>query len=119
MKIGHIIMGAAVCLAAISCKSDRPGFAIVIDPRSYDEAKAEIDEYQQLVASRGLDPVLVIDHWQNPDSIRFALMDLHEKRHIEGCVLIGDIPVVMVRDAQHLTTALKMDQYNPSFSRNE
>ena len=119
MKIGHIIMGAAVCLAAISCKSDRPGFAIVIDPRSYDEAKAEIDGYQQLVASRGLDPVLVIDRWQNPDSIRCVLMDLHEKRHIEGCVLIGDIPVVMVRDAQHLTTALKMDQFNPSFSRNE
>lgn len=32
------------------------------------------------------------------------------KAPIEGAVLIGDIPVVMVRDAQHLTSAFKMDQ---------
>ena len=123
--IRNIAVKFAACalslLAACSCTDPATGFAIVVDPQSYREAKAEIDGYSDLVKSRGLYPYLVIDRWGHPDSIRSCLMQLAaDRRHpIEGCVLIGDIPVVMVRDAQHMTTALKMDQFNPSFSRNE
>ena len=88
------------------------GLAVVIDPKSYNEAKAEIDRYLEVVESRGLYPILVIDRWGIPDSIREELIRLHnDKDHpIEGCVLIGDIPVPMVRDAQHMASAFKMDQ---------
>jgi len=108
-------------LAIVSCKDMKTGLAIVIDEKSYSEAKAEIEDYQRLVESRGLVPYLVIDSWGHPDSIRTCLIELASQKHnpIEGCVLIGDIPVVMVRDAQHMTTALKMDQFNPQFSRND
>jgi len=124
MKIRNIIRTLAVSSVAallFSCSRQEPGFAVVIDSRSYSEARNEIDRYLKVVESRGLYPYLVVDRWYNPDSIRQALINLHnDSRHpIEGCVLIGDIPVVMVRDAQHFTTALKMDQFNPSFSRNE
>ena len=116
-------LSAAILYLTIvcSCSQRTSGFAIVIDPESYREAKTEIDGYTELVKSRGLYPYLIIDRWGNPDSIRSCLKQLAADRHhpIEGCVLIGDIPVVMVRDAQHMTTALKMDQFNPSFSRNE
>ncbi len=92
----------------------------MIDPQSYNEAKAEIDQYQQLVARRGLHPVLVIDQWGVPDSIRAKLIELyHDKNHpIEGAVFIGDIPIARVRDAQHMTTAFKMDQ-DGQFDRTE
>lgn len=121
-KARNIIIAATLGMLMASCGGNRtPGFAIVIDPQSYEEAKTEVDEYMNTVESRGLYPILVIDRWGMPDSIRTRLIELHsDKTHpIEGCVFIGDIPVVMVRDAQHLTTALKMDQYNPSFDRNE
>ena len=31
---------------------------------------------------------------------------------LEGVVFVGDIPIAMVRNAQHLTTAFKMDEDN-------
>lgn len=105
--------GLAILMAACTKKVES-GLAIVIDPQSYNEAKAEIDEYQQTVARRGLKPILVIDRWGVPDSIRAELYKLYtaKKNPIEGAVFIGDIPVAMVRDAQHFTTAFKMDQDN-------
>ena len=112
---------AVMVTVCVSCADSNPGFAIVIDPQSYQEAKTEIDRYCTLVESRGLYPYLIIDRWRQPDSIRQQLITLYNdsKHPIEGCVFIGDIPVVMTRDAQHFTTALKMDQFNPSFSRND
>mgnify|MGYP006895909346 CR=1 FL=1 len=55
---------------------------------------------------------VIVDRWQVPDSIRARLMALHTQKHdaIVGAVLVGDIPVPMVRDAQYLTSAFKMDQ---------
>ena len=97
----------------VSCTREvKPGFAVVIDPVSYNQAKAEIDEYMTVVSGRGLYPILLIDRWGVPDSIREALIGLYnDKEHsLEGCVLIGDIPVPMVRDAQHMASAFKMDQ---------
>lgn len=108
-------------LMAVSCsKEQAPGFAIVIDPQSYSEAKTEIDQYQALVASRGLQPILVVDEWGVPDSIRAKLIELYQaKSHpIEGCVFIGDIPIARTREAQHMTTAFKMDQ-DGQFDRQE
>ena len=42
-----------------------------------------------------------------------ALMRKTAKRSpLEGVVFVGDIPIAMVRNAQHLTTAFKMDEDN-------
>ncbi len=89
------------------------GFAIVVDPQSYEEAKSEIAQYATAIETvQGLKVYTVIDNWGIPDSIRAELIRLHtmEKYPIEGAVFIGDIPVVMVRDAQYLTSAFKMNQ---------
>lgn len=116
MKIQKLIIacGMTLALMAQSCSNavKIPGFAIVIDPESYNQAKAEIDQYQQVVAGRRLKPILVIDKWGVPDSIRAELVRLYSAKDnpIEGCVFIGDIPVPMLRDAQHMTTAFKMNQ---------
>lgn len=115
------IIAIASAILASCTQTGKPGFAIVIDPVSYDKAQTQIDQYQELVRSRGLVPYLVIDKWGNPDSIRQELKNLHslKKSPIEGCVLIGDIPVPMTRDAQHFTTAFKMNQNSTAFTFTE
>ena len=106
-----LTLAAGIILTACGPKK-QSGFAVVIDPQSYKEAQAEIDRYLEVVQSRGLYPFLVIDRWGIPDSIRHELIRLHQdsQHPIEGCVFIGDIPVPMVRDAQHMASAFKMDQ---------
>lgn len=111
-KSTFILSLAALLLSACGPTNIKTGFAVVIDPQSYQEAQTEIDQYLKVVKKRGLYPFLVIDRWGVPDSIREELIRLHnDSEHpIEGCVLIGDIPVPMVRDAQHMASAFKMDQ---------
>lgn len=104
-----------VCFIVVSMTSSyaQRGFAIVVDPKSYKEAKLEIEQYAAAIeAVQGLKVYKVIDRWGVPDSIRAELIRLHTKKRypIEGAVFIGDIPVAMIRDAQHLTSAFKMDQ---------
>jgi len=101
-----------VAVSTLSAGAQR-GFAIVIDPKSYAEARQELTDYAAAIEQKqGLKVFTVIDRWGVPDSIRAELVRLHvQKKHpIEGAVLIGDIPVAMVRDAQHLTSAFKMNQ---------
>ena len=91
-------------------------FAIVIDPKSYDEAKTEVLAYASAVETyNNLKTTIVIDRWGIPDSIRAELVRLHsqKKSPLVGAVFIGDIPVPMLRDAQHMTSAFKMRQSQP------
>jgi hypothetical protein len=103
------LIGAAISLQT----SARNGFAIVVDPASYKEAKTEIEAYAQAIEQVNHWKVFtVVDQWGIPDSIRARLISLHRQKQtpLAGCVLMGDIPVAMVRDGQHMTSAFKMDQ---------
>ena len=88
-------------------------FAIVTDSKSYEQAKNEIEAYRTSVENEGLGTYLLIDDWKSPQPIRELLIRLHEdkKAPLEGCVFVGDIPIPMLRDTQHLCSAFKM---NPS-----
>ena len=104
----------AVALLTVTLQTmARGGFAIVIDPESYEQARTEVAAYAAAIESvDGLKVHTVVDRWGVPDSIRAALMRLHADKKIglEGVVLVGDIPIAMIRDAQHLTSAFKMKQ---------
>lgn len=100
---------------AISAKS-RNGFAIVIDKESYQQARTEVEAYAQCVERlHNLRVYTVIDRWEVPDSIRKELIRLHrqKKEPIVGAVFVGDIPIAMIRDGQHMTSAFKMTQSQP------
>ena len=90
-------------------------FAIVTDSKSYEQAKNEIDAYRTSVENEGLGTYLLIDDWKSPQPIRELLIQLHgdKKAPLEGCVFVGDIPVPMIRDAQHLCSAFKMNPTMP------
>ena len=96
--------------------AERKGFAVVIDSISYQQAQHELAEYIQALESKQHFKVYtVVDRWGVPDSIRATLKGLHAQPHeaIIGTVFIGDIPIPMIRDAQHLCSAFKMSQKMP------
>lgn len=105
-------LGLALFFSALSAAA-RDGVAVVVDTVSYGKARAELDGYvKALEQKQGYRVYVVVDRWQVPDSIRARLIELHSLKRdaIVGAVLVGDIPVPMVRDAQYLTSAFKMDQ---------
>ena len=112
----RIIIISLCLLVLVGHGMAKSGFAIVVDPKSYQHAQAELKAYAQAVEQvNGLKVYTVVDRWGIPDSIRTALQRLYYQKRdpIVGAVFVGDIPVPMIRDAQHLTSAFKMNQTNP------
>ena len=112
-----VLAMTALCLQGMQAQTvikptvkTKTTFAIVVDQKSYDAAKSEIDAYRASVENEGLGTYLLIDEWKRPEPIREQLIQLHadKKAPLEGCVFIGDVPIAMVRDAHHLTSAFKM-----------
>ena len=92
----------ALCLQGMQAQTvvkptvkSKTTFAIVVDQKSYDAAKAEIDAYRASVENEGLGTYLLIDDWKRPEPIREQLIKLHadKKAPLEGCVLVGDIQI--------------------------
>ncbi|GAB4335379.1 MAG: hypothetical protein Kow0037_15240 [Calditrichia bacterium] len=86
---------------------------IIIDRQTYRACAPEVQNYRQSIEEDGLGCYLLEEDWQNPEEIRERIKSLYQKdSNLQGLILIGRIPVPMIRDAQHLTTAFKMDQEN-------
>ena len=93
-------------------------FAIVIDNVTYEHTAESVLAYRDALQGDGLSTWILRADWQSPDQVREQLGILRKRaKKLEGIVLIGDIPVVMVRNAQHFTTAFKMDE--KAFDRTE
>lgn len=88
-------------------------FAIVVDKEVMGNCEASINKYAASVEADGLRTHLIVDKWNIPDSIREELYRLYQSDNLEGAVFVGNIPVPMIRNGQHLTTAFKMDQRRP------
>ncbi|MCD8317687.1 MAG: HEAT repeat domain-containing protein [Paraprevotella sp.] len=117
-KIISFLIGL-VCLSFWGARlhaEERRGFAIVIDSVSRIQAQDELSAYiRALESKQNFKVYTLIDRWGMPDSIRNELKRLHALPHeaIVGAVFIGDIPIPMIRDAQHLCSAFKMNQNSP------
>lgn len=86
-------------------------FAIITDSRTYENCSAEILQYREVLESEGLGTYIVYADWTSPDQVRETVLKLSRRKPaLEGIVLLGDIPIVMVREAQYLTTAFKMNE---------
>jgi hypothetical protein len=92
----------------IYANSPKRGVAIVVDKETYGHCSQSIDSYAKSITADGLNSIIVIDKWGMPDSIRSVLLNLYKNQNLEGAVFVGDIPVPMIRDAHHLSTAFKM-----------
>lgn len=85
-------------------------FAIIVDQESYDNCQKDILAYRDQLQRDGLPSFIIHHKWTNPEQIKKEIKKLYTDSRLEGIVLIGDIPVPMIRKAQHLATAFKMDE---------
>lgn len=115
-----LLLGIGLCFLQ-SCGTG-PGrhtsFAIVVDSLTHAHTAEAIEAYRSMLEKEGLKTHLLSANWERPEEIREKLISLYQKRPIlEGAVFIGDIPIPMIRDAQHLTSAFKMDQQRFPYQR--
>ena len=92
-------------------KENPASFAVIIDRETFDKTENEVLAYRDAVESDGLSTYILINDWTSPDQIKSEIVDLyHKAKNFEGIVLIGDIPIPMIRNAQHMTSAFKLDE---------
>ena len=106
----YFLLTAFTLLLSFTVTAAGKGFAIVVDRESYAACRTEIDGYSNLLEQEGFTPVIISRAWQQPDEVRAELLKLYQQHALEGAIFIGQIPIPMIRDAQHLTSAFKMDQ---------
>ena len=100
-------------VAAMPAVAATRGFAIFVDSISHSKATAELEAYAQSVDRQGLaSEIVVINPDVNPDSIRSIVRSMasRKKNPIEGMVFVGEIPIPMILDAQHMSSAFKVAQ---------
>lgn len=89
-------------------------FAVVIDAETYRRCGAEVAAYRDALQADGLAVYILSADWTDPEQVRDRLAALYNthRRHmpLEGAVFIGDVPIVSVQNAQHMTTAFKMNE---------
>ena len=114
---------ASVCVFASQAAKisiERPAqksatsFAVVIDAATYEKCHTEVAAYRDALQKDGLAVYTISADWTSPEEIRAELAKLYKsnskKMPLEGCVFIGDVPYVSVQNAQHMTTAFKMNE---------
>lgn len=116
------LVSVVLCLfAAVSqaqLKVVKPGkrlasaVAIIVDADTYAHLQKEVTAYKEMLETKELlSAYVVINNWKKPDEVKDIIVLI--KKHspvLEGVVLVGDIPVPMIRNAQHTTSAFKMDE---------
>lgn len=85
-------------------------FAIIVDKKTYQACETELRAYQTVLGEEGLPSFIVYNQWKTPEEVKHVITKLYKKKNLEGVVLVGDIPIPMIRKAQHLTSAFKMDE---------
>jgi len=107
------MLGCVLCIAASAApKMQRTSFGIFTDSKTYSECRAELDAYRDVLLSEGLNAVIQAADWANPDEVKAKILEMaaDKKAPLEGIVLVGDVPIAQIREAQHMTTAFKMDE---------
>lgn len=107
------LLTAVAVFTAATMTAQTHSFAIVTDPQTFNNCNAAIETYRSAVCADGLDAFVVSRNWTNPDELKDSLRLYHKTRALEGAVFIGDVPIAMIRGAQHLTSAFKMDETLP------
>lgn len=117
-RIYYVALIGLLLFTSCVKQNKQTSFAIVVDSETYKQAKDEIKSYANVLETEGLKTFIIEDKWNQPDSIKAQLVSLYNSETpLEGAVFIGDIPVPMLRDAQHFSSAFKMNQDKFKWSR--
>lgn len=119
--IKQFIAAAIFCgiasIAAAQVKVEKFGvksstiFAIITDSKTLSKCSEEFHAYKQVLEEEGLGTYIISADWKGPEEVKAEILALAGKKpRLEGVVFAGDIPIVKVRQGQHLTTAFKMNE---------
>ena len=108
-----ILLSLFTVTIALPAREKQGLVAVVVDAATYEAIPEDIDAFVASMESVGKRGILVVDRWAQPDSLRAELKRLYDEDGLEGAVLVGAIPIPMIRDAHHLTTAFKMNPKQP------
>ncbi|MCI0515874.1 C25 family cysteine peptidase [candidate division KSB1 bacterium] len=92
-------------------------FAIIVDSTTFVKVGSSILQYRKSIENDGLPTYVIVAAWSHPAQLRQVIQELYQQQvhKLEGVVFIGNIPIVMLREAQFLTSAFRMDQSSRSF----
>lgn len=92
-------------------------FAIIVDSTTFVKSGNLLLQYRQAIENDGLPTSVIMSNWTHPQQIRDIIQKLRQQsvNTLEGFVLVGNIPIIMLRDAQHLTSAFRMNQDSRAF----
>lgn len=107
-KILILTILSMIAAVAFAEPAARTKFAIVTDAQTYSKCVAGIDAYRDVLRAEGLGAVILVGDWQSPDQVKAELLKLRPQ--LEGAVFVGDVPIAMVRGAQFMTSAFKMNE---------
>lgn len=86
-------------------------FAIFVDQATFDACEDEILAYKESIEKyNGLAVFVLYANWESPEHVKYFIETYYNEQALEGAVFIGDIPIPMIRRAQHFSSAFKMDQ---------
>ena len=119
--IKQFIAAAIFCgiasIAAAQVKVEKCGvksptaFAIITDSETLSKCVEEFHAYKQVLEEEGLGTYIISADWKGPEEVKAEILALAGKKpRLEGVVFAGDVPIVKVRQGQHLTTAFKMNE---------
>lgn len=115
--ISRIIAVLSVFVPVLLGAKDKASVAIVVDEATKAAIGKSIDNYASQIRAEGKNVFIIdVNAATDPRAIRDTLRYLHQNRSLEGAVLVGDVPVPMIRRAHHLATAFKM---NPKIRRDK
>ncbi len=93
-------------------------FAIIVDQETYEKTTPAIEAYRNAIEQDGLACYILVAEAATPEEIRKSIKKIYkQEEYFEGIALVGDIPVPMIQDAQHLSSAFKMDTERFSLNR--
>ena len=87
-----------------------PTFAIFTDEQTWQHCREELEAYRDVLGEEDLPTYIIYHDWEKPEEVKDIIRRLHRRNRLEGAVFVGDIPIPMIRKAQHLTSAFKMDE---------
>ncbi|MBO4535754.1 MAG: hypothetical protein J5702_00960 [Bacteroidales bacterium] len=105
-----LILSLLLCSGLGAQQIAERSFAIFVDKATAEACRGELEAYRDAIAADGLPAEILAGDWATPESVRDRIRQLYRDKGLEGAVFVGDIPVAMIRGAQHFTSAFKMDQ---------
>lgn len=99
---------SGMCFVAAAADTAHRGFAVVVDKDTYSACSNEISLYEKSVEKQGLKTLTLVSDWKTPEEVKEAIADAYRNQGLEGAVFIGNIPIPMIRRAQHFCSAFKM-----------